>query len=111
MVQAADFWKLDDLALLGELDGPDVGCVLVEREVRASLVIIREVAGQDAAQVPFAEDENVIQTVAPDRADEPLREGILPGTLGRREDFIDTQALHSLPELLAVDVVAIAKEI
>ena len=38
MVQAADFGNLHDLACLWELDGPDVGGILVEREVRASLV-------------------------------------------------------------------------
>jgi len=44
------------------------GASFVEREVRASLVIVREVPGQDAAQVSFAEDANMIQTLAPDRA-------------------------------------------
>jgi len=41
---------------------------LVEREMSATLVIVPEVPGQDAAQVPFAENETgkVIQTVAPD---------------------------------------------
>jgi len=38
MVQTADFGNLQDPARLGELDGSDVGGVLVEREVRASLV-------------------------------------------------------------------------
>jgi hypothetical protein len=47
----------------------------VEREMCASLMV-HEVADQDAAQVPFTEDENVTQTVPPDRTDETLREGI-----------------------------------
>ena len=49
VVQAADFRKLHDSASRGGLDGPDIGCVLGEREMRASLVIVAEVAGQDAA--------------------------------------------------------------
>jgi hypothetical protein len=32
--------------------------------VSARPVIVREVAGQGAAQVPFAEDEDMIQTLA-----------------------------------------------
>ena len=56
MMQTADFGHLQDPARLGELDGPDVGGVLVEREMRAGLVVVREVPGQDAAQVAFAED-------------------------------------------------------
>ena len=79
MVQAADFWTLHDLARRGRLDGPEVGCVLVEREVRARLVVIGEVVGQDSAQVSFAEHEDVVETLAPDRTDQALREGILPG--------------------------------
>src|SRR5258708_5008068 len=62
---------------------PTIGCVLVEREMSESLVIVREVAGQETAQVPFAKDEYLIQTLAPDRADEPYHEGILPRTPGR----------------------------
>jgi hypothetical protein len=43
-------------------------------------MVVREVADQDAAQVPFTEDEHVIQTLPSDRTDEALREGILPGS-------------------------------
>ena len=67
MVQAANFWTLHDLAGQGVLDGPDVGCVLVEREVRASPMIVADVAGQDATQVSLPEDEDMIQALAPDR--------------------------------------------
>jgi hypothetical protein len=110
-MQATDFGNLHDPARLGELDGPDVRRILVEREMRASPVIVGEVAGQDAAQVAFAENQNVIQTLAPDRADQPLREGILPRAMRRREDFLDPHALYSVPKLLAVDLVAMAEEI
>jgi hypothetical protein len=46
MVQAADLGTLHDPARLSELDGPDVGGILVEREVRASPVIVEEVCVQ-----------------------------------------------------------------
>ena len=45
------------------------------------------------------ENESVIQTLAPDRADEALGERILPWAVRRREDFIDPRALHSVPKL------------
>src|SRR5712691_5968886 len=111
MVQPTDFGNLDDLAELPRLDWPAVGCLVVEREVSSRPVIVREVASQDAAQVPFAKDEDKIQTLAPDRADEPLREGVLPGAGGRRQNLTDPHAPHSLPERVAVDRVAIAEEI
>ena len=59
----------------------------------------------------FAEDENVIETLASDRADEALREGILPGAVRRREDFVDPHALHAVAKLLAIHLVTIAQEI
>ena len=61
--------------------------------------------------MPLAQDEDMVQTLAPDRADEPFRERILPRTVGRGEDFIDAHALHSVPERRAVDAVAIAEEV
>jgi len=62
MMQATDFGNLHDPARLGELEGPDVRRVLVEREVSTRPVVVREVASQGAAQVPFAKDEDVVQT-------------------------------------------------
>jgi hypothetical protein len=54
MVQAADFGKLSDFACHGELDRPEVGCVLVQRKVGARLMVIGEVPSQDAVEVPLA---------------------------------------------------------
>jgi hypothetical protein len=111
MVQATNLGNLDDHAELRWLDSPSVGCIFVERKVSSRPVIVRDVAGQDAAQVRLTKDEDMIQTLAPDRADEPLREGVLPRTVGRRQDFTDPHALHSLPERGTVDAVVIAEEI
>jgi hypothetical protein len=109
-MQTTDLGDRDDRAALRQLDWATVGGVLVERQMCASLMVIREVADQDAAQVPFTEDENVIQTLPSDRTDEALREGILPWALGGREDFLDPQALHAAPKLLAVDLVVVVEE-
>ena len=78
MMQATDFRNLHDPPGLGELDGPDVRRILVEGEVSASPVIVREVCGEDASQVPLAENDDMVQALAANRADESLREGILP---------------------------------
>jgi hypothetical protein len=49
VVEAADFCTLGDRARRGELDGPGVRRILVEREMSATVVIVLEVAPQDAA--------------------------------------------------------------
>jgi hypothetical protein len=61
--------------------------------------------------VALAQDQDMIQTLAPDRADEALREGVLPGAVGRCQHFTDSYALHSVPKRVTVDAVAIAAEI
>ena len=77
----------------------------------SSVVVVREVASQDAAQVTLAQDEDVVETLAPDRPDETLREGILPRAAGSREDLVDPHALHAVAEGVTVDRVAIAEEV
>src|SRR5207247_8932329 len=86
MVEATDFANRDDPAEFRPLNWPAVGCILVEREVSTRPVVVREVAREGAAQVLFAEDDDVIETLAPDRADEALREGILPRAVRRGLD-------------------------
>ena len=46
VMQAADFGNLHDLPRRGELDRPEVGCVLVEREVGTRLMVVGEVCVQ-----------------------------------------------------------------
>jgi hypothetical protein len=61
-------------------------------------------------RVQFTKNGDTVQTLAPDRADEPFREGVLP-TVRRGQHFADPQALHSLLERVAVDRVVIAEEV
>jgi hypothetical protein len=111
MVQATDFGDLHDPSPLGELDWSGIRRILVEREVRATLMIVLDIAGQNAAEVSFAQDKNVIQTLAADRTDQALGERILPGAVRRRENFVDAHALHAVAKLLAIDLVTVAQEI
>ena len=111
MVQAADFWNLHDPASCGQLDRPGIRCVLVEREVGARLMVIDKVASQDSTQMSFPQDEDMVETVAPDRADQALGERILPRAVRRREDFVDAHAFHAVSKLLAIHLVTVAQEI
>ena len=69
--------------------------ICLEREVSPSAVTGREVAGQDAVEVRLVKNEDVIQTLLPDRADEPFHGGVGPGALGGRERFADPHACPS----------------
>jgi len=87
MVQATDFADWHNLPQLRPLDWPSVRCILAERKMGSGAVVVRAVASQDVVQMALAEDEDVVETLSPDRADEAFREGILPGAGGRRQDF------------------------
>ena len=52
--------------------------VLVDRKVRASVVIVGRVRSQQMAEMPLAEHDNVVQTFPPDRTDRPFAISVLP---------------------------------
>src|SRR5438445_48656 len=64
MVEATDLANRDDLAEFRPFNRAAVGRILVEREVSTRPVVVREVASQGAAQVPFAKNGDVIQPLA-----------------------------------------------
>jgi hypothetical protein len=47
--------------------------------MRSGLVIIIEVFGQNMTQVIFIDDDQVVQTLSPDTADDPFGKRILKG--------------------------------
>jgi hypothetical protein len=69
MMQTTDFGNLHDPTRLEGLDRPDVRRILVEREMSASPVIVREVRGQSASQMPLAENDDMVQTGILQRAE------------------------------------------
>ena len=77
----------------------------------ARWMVIIEVTRQDSTQVSFAEDKDVVETLAADRTDQALGERILPGAVWRRENFLDLHPLHAVAELMAIDLVTVAQEV
>jgi hypothetical protein len=41
----------------------------------------------------------------------PLHEGVLPRAVRRRENLLDSHALHAMPKSLTVDAVTVAEEV
>jgi hypothetical protein len=84
------------------------GASFPESKVRASSMIVRAVAREDAPQMRLVENDHVIETLSPQRADQTLDVRILPGTRRGRDDFRDAHACQSPPKDVAVDVVPIS---
>src|SRR2546421_721041 len=73
-------------------------------------MIIGEIGGQETSQMPLAEDDHVVQTLAPDGSDQSLRIRILPRAGRTGDNLADPHVRDSAPEHVAVDGVAIAQQ-
>jgi hypothetical protein len=96
MMQAPDFGDWHDLPWLRPLDRPPIRRILGEGEMGRGAVVVLEVSGEDVSQVALVQDEDMVETLFPDRADQAFREGILPRASGSREDFLDLQRHQAL---------------
>jgi len=76
VVETADFRKLHDRPGGRTRDRPEVEGVFVEREVGTGPMGAPEVGGQHASQMACAENDDMVEALAPHRADELL--GALP---------------------------------
>jgi len=79
--------------------------------MRPSCVVVGEVPAQQALEMPFAEDDNVIEAFASNRPDDALGEGILPGCSWGDEDLAHSEAFHPPYEHVAVDGIPIAEQV
>ena len=50
----------------------------VQGPVRSDVIVIASVGSQDAAQMPLTQGDKMIDTLAPDRSDQPFGKTILP---------------------------------
>ena len=71
-------------------------------------MIIGDIRRQQTSQMVLAEDDDVVQTLAPNGSDQSFGIRILPGTGWRGDHLADAHASDPAPEHVAVDGVAIA---
>src|ERR1035441_10505116 len=74
-------------------------------------MIILNVRRQDAAQMTLIENYDVIETRAPDRANDPLDISVLPGRSRRGNDFIESHRLNAIAEAPTIRCVTIPQQI
>ena len=73
-------------------------------------MIIGDIRSQQTSQMALAEDDDVVQTLAPNGSDQSFRVRILPRTRRGSDDFLDAHRGHAPPEAIAIDGVAIPQE-
>ena len=69
-----------------------VGWLLAQRSVWPVTVVVGDVLGQDARQVPFADDEYPVGALTPHCTDPAFRESVGPRRLWRCAEHVDTNA-------------------
>src|SRR5262249_2361968 len=95
----------------GTVNGTKGRCILVQRPVRSDVVVITSIGSQDSAQMGFAPEDEMIETLAPDRSDQPFSEAILPRR-GRCDGLVpDTHGTQTACDDGALDAIPIANNV
>ena len=81
-MEPADLRDGDDPATWRGVDVSWLGTVVVERLVWPRGVVVGDVGAQEPAEMGLVQDEEMIQALAADGADDPFDEGVLPGRPG-----------------------------
>jgi hypothetical protein len=110
-MEPADLGNGDDSATWLAFDDPWVGTVVVKRLVWPRGVVVGEIRAQDAAEMGLAENDDVIEALAADGADDAFDERILPGCPWSNAHLSNPQAGDVPGEGLAVDGIPIAEHI
>ena len=74
-------------------------------------VVMGRIVFQNPAQMFLAQDNDVVQTLSPDRSDQPFGKAILPGRGWRGRLVPDAHGAQSARDDAAIDPVAISDEV
>jgi hypothetical protein len=108
MVQTSDFGSHDDAA--SRLDGACHRSILAEREVSPRPLVVRDVGPKDPTKMPLIEHDDVVQTLAADRADDAFDVGVLLGRARCRADGGEAEGLERPTERRVEGRVAVVEE-
>jgi len=111
MVEAADLGEGDNLASMRQLDLPRHGAVHVQGAVSAEGMIVMEIPGERTLEMPFSENEHMVEAFAPDAPDDPFNIRGLPWAPRGDYDLLDAHVLDPSPEKRAIDPVPIPEHV
>jgi hypothetical protein len=111
MMKPSNLGKGDHIAHLGRFHRTRIGTVAVQRPVCSRRVVVGCVAPEDPYEVPFTENDDVVEALPPDRSDQTLAVWILPRRARSCHDFLDTHRLDAPDEISAEDAVTVTKQI
>src|SRR6266508_2963777 len=109
-MESADLGNGDHSALTLWRHQSWFGRVLLEREMRTRCRVVADVRFQDLSETGRAQHDDMIETLAANRPDEPFGIRVLPGRPRCREHFLNTHGLDCRCDFLK-RAIAIAYEI
>lgn len=89
MVQAGDLRHCDHSSHRWRLDRARDRRIFVQSQMRPRSRVIFEIRSQNTAQAALVEGKHVVEALAPDGANQPFNECILPRRARSREDFVN----------------------
>lgn len=78
VVQPADHRAMPDRSNVGSFHRPGHGTILRKAQMRTTPVVVLDVASQDTAEMPIAENDHMIEALPSHCPDEALHVWILP---------------------------------
>jgi hypothetical protein len=109
VVQSAQDWQGQNAT--DGLDGARHRRILVQRQVRASLIVVFCVRSKHMAKVQLAEYDNVVEAVPSDRADQPFRMSVLPWRSWGGRPIPNAHCPKTPDEDVAINAVPIANDV
>jgi len=78
MMESSDLGERDDLSEISVVDRPPFWRVLLECEMCPGAIVVARVRGEDPAEMPLVENDDVVQALSAQGANESLRIAVLP---------------------------------
>jgi hypothetical protein len=109
VMQSAEMWLREDPA--DTLNFARNRRVLVQRQMRAALVVVCHVRSQQVPKVTLAKDNDMVEHFSPDRANQPFSIGVLPWRSRCRWSVANAHCAKPPDECLAIGAIAITHDI
>lgn len=111
MVKTAELRYGDNASEFNWLHRPWLRRVFAQREVRSGFVIVASEQLHVPVERGLVEHNDMIETLAPKRANDPFDIGSLPRRSRSRKDLLDSHRFHLRDEIKPEDIVAVAQQI
>ncbi len=109
MVEPAEDRQRDDCCSAFRLvDFSTVGCVLAEGQVGPGLVVVDAIGAEQAPSMSLVEDDDVVEQLSPDGADDAFGEGVLPRRPWRADNLLESESGDGVSDEGVEDAISVA---